>query len=81
LHSRKIKLRQEDVLILKKRRYVCKVCKKKFCEEVNFLPKYQRMTNRLAAWIISQLSNTTSIKVITKITNVSYITVYQIGYD
>ncbi|WAM31802.1 transposase family protein [Caldicellulosiruptor naganoensis] len=42
-------------LVLRKRRYVCKECGKKFFEHINFLGKRQRMTNRLAAYIISQL--------------------------
>lgn len=41
-------LGKKTYIVLKKRRYVCKVCKKKFYEEVDSLPKYQRMTNRFA---------------------------------
>ncbi|WP_157678150.1 transposase family protein [Caldicellulosiruptor bescii] len=42
-------LGKKTYIVLKKRRYVCKVCKKRFYEQVDFLPKHQRMTNRLAA--------------------------------
>ena len=46
------------VLILKKRRYVCPNCNKRFYEEIDFLPIYYRSTNRLWAYILNELSKT-----------------------
>ncbi|ADL43326.1 transposase IS204/IS1001/IS1096/IS1165 family protein [Caldicellulosiruptor obsidiansis OB47] len=62
---------KKTYLVLRKRRYVCKKCGKKFFEHVNFLGKHQRMTSRLAAYIISQLSNLSSMKEVARQTNVS----------
>uniref|UniRef100_UPI000315C8DB transposase n=1 Tax=Caldicellulosiruptor obsidiansis TaxID=717609 RepID=UPI000315C8DB len=42
---------KKTYLVLRKRRYICKKCGKKFFEHINFLGKHQRMTNRLAAYI------------------------------
>jgi len=44
---------------------------KEVFEHVNFLGKHQRMTSRLAAYIISQLSNLSSMKEVARQTNVS----------
>jgi transposase len=49
-------------LELRKRRYVCPQCGKKFYEKNNFLPKYHRITNRMTIWIIQQLKNSSSFK-------------------
>ncbi|ADQ46967.1 transposase IS204/IS1001/IS1096/IS1165 family protein [Caldicellulosiruptor kronotskyensis 2002] len=65
-------------LVLRKRRYVCKECGKKFFEHINFLGKRQRMTNRLAAYIISQLSSLSSMKEVARQTNVSVTTVMRL---
>lgn len=46
------------VLILKKRRYVCPNCNKRFYEKIDFLPTYYRTTNRLWAYILNELSKT-----------------------
>lgn len=43
------------IFILRKRRYVCPHCGKRFAEKNTFLPKYHQMTNRLVAYIISRL--------------------------
>ena len=42
-------------IILRKRRYRCPNCGKRFYEENTFLPRYHRMTNRLSAYIIDKL--------------------------
>lgn len=63
---------------LRKRRHVCPVCGKRFYEEVDFLPRYHRMTNRLFAYMITQFENVQSIKHIGKISNVSGTTVARI---
>ena len=48
------------VIALRKRRYVCKNCGKRFYENTDFLPKYYRMTNRLSAWVIHLLEDVRS---------------------
>ena len=63
---------------LRKRRYKCKNCGKQFFEDLNFLPKFYRMTNRLSAWICRQFSTTNSIKQIATSANVSSNTVFRL---
>jgi len=63
---------------LRKRRYKCKNCGKQFFEDVNFLPKYYRMSNRLSAWICRQFSTTNSVKQIANSANVSSNTVFRL---
>lgn len=45
--------RVHTYLLLRKRRYVCRSCNKRFYEKNNFLPCYYRVTNRLVAKIIN----------------------------
>lgn len=59
----------------KKRRYVCKQCKKRFYEKNSFLPKRARKTNRLSAFIIEQLKEKQSMKDVARLSNVSSATV------
>lgn len=57
-------LGKKTVLLLRKRRYVCPACNKRFAERNEFLPKYQRMSSRLRQYIISrfaQMRSATSI--------------------
>ena len=63
---------------LRKRRYKCKNCGKQFFENLNFLPKYYRMSNRLSAWICRQFSTTNSVKQIANSANVSSNTVFRL---
>ena len=35
------------LFLLRKRRYVCKTCGKRFCEKIDFLPLYYRITTDL----------------------------------
>ena len=63
---------------LRKRRYKCINCGKQFFEDLSFLPKYYRMTNRLSAWICRQFSTTNSIKQIAASANVSSNTVFRL---
>lgn len=63
---------------LRKRRYKCTNCGKQFFEDLSFLPKYYRMTNRLSAWICRQFSTTNSIKQIASSANVSSNTVFRL---
>lgn len=65
-------------IVLRKRRYVCKSCGKKFFENLEFLPKYYRMTSRLSCWIYEQLLSTTPISKIAASANVSSNTVFRI---
>ena len=63
---------------LRKRRYKCNKCGKQFFEDLSFLPRYYRMTNRLSAWICRQFSTTNSVKQITSSANVSSNTVFRL---
>lgn len=65
------------ILILKKRRYVCS-CGKKFYEHYDFLPRYHRMTNRLVAYIVSELSNAVPVTFVAKKASVSPTTVNRV---
>ena len=58
-------------LVYNRRRYVCPICGKRFRENVPFLPKYHRSTNRLIAKIISDFRSMASIKEISRQNNVS----------
>ena len=64
--------------ILRKRRYSCHCCGKKFAEENTFLPKYYRMTQRLIAFVIESLKNEHSFTSISKVVNLSVNTVIRI---
>ena len=63
---------------LRKRRYKCNNCGKQFFEDLSFLPRYYRMTNRLSAWICRQFSTTNSVKQIASSANVSSNTVFRL---
>lgn len=65
-------------IILRKRRYKCPHCNKRFFEEISFLPKYHRMTNRLCAFIINRLSDERSFTSVAKEVNLSVTTVIRI---
>lgn len=65
-------------LHLKKRRHVCKSCKKRFYEQVSFLPKYHRMTSRFYAYIINQLREVYSYASVARQNNISGATVSRI---
>lgn len=66
------------IIYLRKRRHICPFCRKKFYEEVTFLPKYHRMTSRLAAYVISTLKGTNSMKSVAMSANISEPTVARI---
>ena len=65
-------------IVLRKRRYRCPHCGKRFFEENNFLPKYHRMTNRLAAYIIDKLSDERSFSSVAREVDISVSTVIRI---
>jgi transposase len=54
------------VLHIRKRRYLCEHCGKKFIEKIPFLPRYHRVTNRLVAHVISSFAELNSMKEIAK---------------
>ena len=58
-------------LHLRKRRYVCGSCGKRFYEKNNFLPRYHRMTNRKNARIIEDFRDTVSASYIAQKHNIS----------
>ena len=62
---------QFTIIHLKKRRHVCPVCRKKFYENVDFLPKYHRITNRLYSYILNEFTETRSMKSIARSNNIS----------
>lgn len=59
------------VLYLKKRRHVCPLCGKKFYEQVDFLPKYHRITNRMFLYMLQQFRESWSMKSVARSNNVS----------
>ena len=58
-------------LIIRKRRYVCNHCDKRFFEQNPLLPKYARRTTRLSGFVINQLRNLISQADVSKQTTVS----------
>jgi len=66
------------LIYLRKRRYVCPYCEKRFYEETPFLPKYQRVTNRLIAYILNSFREVTPIKNLANSANVSPTTAIRI---
>lgn len=65
-------------IVLRKRRYRCKHCGKRFFENNSFLPKYHRMTNRLCAFVIDKLRDERSFTSVAKEVNLSVSTVIRI---
>ena len=53
-------------IVLRKRRYRCPCCGKRFFESISFLPKYHRFTNRLAAFVIDKLRDERSFTSVAK---------------
>lgn len=66
---------KDTFIYYRKRKYVCKNCRKRFYEKNAFLPKRARKTNRLSAFIIEKLKEKQSMKDIAKLSNVSITTV------
>ena len=65
-------------IALRKRRYRCPHCGKRFFENNFFLPKYYRMTNRLAAFVIDKLRDERSFTSVSREVNLSVSTVIRI---
>ena len=66
-----IPLSKYTFLHLRKRRYRCECCGKRFFEHNAFLPRYSRMTGRMVASIISAFRNISSATAIAARFNVS----------
>lgn len=67
----------EVCLHLRKRRYVCGKCGKRFYEQNSFLPRYYRMTNRKVARIIEDFRSLTSASEIARKNDVSATTAFR----
>lgn len=65
-------------IFLRKRRYVCKSCGKRFYEDVEFLPHYHRITNRLAAYIVDKLRDERSFSSVAREVKLSVSTIIRI---
>lgn len=66
------------ILHFRKRRHICPSCKKKFYEKTPFLPRYHRITNRLAAHIINSFREVNCMKSIATKVNLSSTTVSRV---
>ena len=69
---------QKTELVLRKRRYVCTSCQKRFAEPNVFLPKYHRMTSRLIGSILDKLTEERSFTSVARETGLSVSTVIRI---
>ena len=69
---------QKVVLKIHKRRHVRPACGKKFYEHIPLVPKYQRTTQRIWAFVIDELSKAQSMKEIGIRANISSSTVARI---
>lgn len=66
------------VLSIKKRRYRCPHCNKRFIEDISFLPKYYRMTNRLTMYILDKLGEERSFSSVARELQLSVSTVIRV---
>ena len=72
-------LREKQVILsLRKRRYVCPHCGKRFCENIHFLPRYFRRTARVTANIINCLRDSVSYSYVARKHHVSISTVLRV---
>lgn len=62
-------------LVLRKRRYRCPHCAKRFFEKNMFLPRYRRRTNRLSVFVLDRLRSTISFTDVAKEDRLSVSTV------
>ncbi len=54
--------KKNTLIILRKRRYICRDCNHRFYEHYDFLPKYYHTTNRVFLSIIDSLKSKTTFK-------------------
>lgn len=66
------------LLVLRKRRYVCTECGKRFYETISFLPRYYRHTTRLALYVLTLLTSTHSFTSVAHVVNLSVSTIIRI---
>ena len=66
------------LLVLRKRRYVCTQCGKRFYETTSFLPRYYRHTTRLALYVLTLLTSTHSFTSVAHVVNLSVSTIIRI---
>lgn len=66
-----IPLGRKTYLYLKKRRYLCTHCRKRFYENNHFLPRYHRATSRMIAGILQEFRKLKSAKEIAESYNIS----------
>ncbi len=66
------------VLKLRKRRYRCPHCGKRFCENNSFLPRYHRMTNRMVEFVLNRLTDERSFTSVAREVNLSVSTVIRV---
>ena len=69
---------KQTTLILRKRRYKCKQCGKRFIEPVDFLPRYRRITNRVFGVIADKLAGVCSFTDVAKEIGISVSTVIRL---
>ena len=69
---------QKVELVLRKRRYQCTCCEKRFAEPNTFLPKYHRMTSRLIGTILDKLTEERSFTSVARETSLSVSTIIRI---
>ncbi len=69
---------KNTVIVLRKRRYICPNCLKRFFEDNTFLPRYHRITNRLAAYVINKLTDERSFTSVAREVNLSVTTIIRI---
>ena len=70
-----IPMARDTFLHLRKRRYRCNHCGKRFAEENTFVPRYYRVTSRLVAAVIGELRKVVPIKEVASKFNLSEPTV------
>lgn len=66
------------VLHVRKRRHICPVCGKKFYEDIDFLPRYKRFTNRVFLSVMDSFRECRSIKDIARAHNMAPQTASQV---
>ena len=72
-------LREKQVVLkLRKRRYVCPHCGKRFCENIHFLPRYFRRTVQVTASIVNYLRESVSYSYVARKHHVSVATVLRV---
>ena len=69
---------KETFLLLHKRRYVCKVCGKRFFEKYDFLPRYRHFTARVYASVLNALREKISFKDVGKRFGISSASIFRI---